>query len=364
LLREKLEAWLCAAGFTLSQNVPRTQPMTTAVADSGAFDELVNILGGADAFVTRDEVILFASEDGPRKQLYVLCHETLHHWAKHRFVERDADRNNTWQTVFATERETNMLCALSAERWHLGVPSNALGDLVGVIVTLGAVRAAARSVPFSSGYSHADFSDWAKEVCDWYDSNRESLLDRANAFCSEIEAMVPTRDDPQARVAAAERAVDRDPANPYVLSGLGIALLNANRPAEAVGPLRQALALEPTPGGRKLLGFALSRASAADEAVAIIQAALRDTGEDRLLRKELASSLFELGRYAEANESYQVALDHEPHLVWERLRLGLCQLMEGELEAGWRSMRQAREQAPGDATIAHIFGMAEKAFPT
>ena len=84
--------------------------------------------------------------------------------------------------------------------------------------------------------------------------------------------------DPRAAAASIDALIHAQPQNPYFYELKGQALLEAGKPAEAIAPLRQAVALAPTP---TLIQIMLGQALVAtrnrahvDEAISILRAAL------------------------------------------------------------------------------------------
>jgi predicted Zn-dependent protease len=84
--------------------------------------------------------------------------------------------------------------------------------------------------------------------------------------------------DPRSAVAQIDALIHAQPQNPYFHELKGQALLEAGKPAEAIAPLRQAIALAPSPALMQImLGQALVATrdrARVDEAVSILQAAL------------------------------------------------------------------------------------------
>jgi predicted Zn-dependent protease len=83
--------------------------------------------------------------------------------------------------------------------------------------------------------------------------------------------------DPRAALAQIDALIQAQPQNPYFYELKGQALLEAGKPAEAIGPLRHAVELAPNPG---LIQIMLGQALVAtrdrgrvDEAISLLQAA-------------------------------------------------------------------------------------------
>jgi len=105
------------------------------------------------------------------------------------------------------------------------------------------------------------------------------------------------------------RALEADPANPEILRNLGLAALRANH-SRAVEFLRQALALDPSPGARLDLVTAISKTSGPQPAMQELDKtpAQERKGDYYLLKAELLDTM---GQVKEAGESLNLALARE-----------------------------------------------------
>jgi predicted Zn-dependent protease len=111
--------------------------------------------------------------------------------------------------------------------------------------------------------------------------------------------------DPRAAVAQIDALIHVQPQNPYFHELKGQALLEAGKPAEAVAPLRQAIALAPSPALMQImLGQALVATrdhARVDEAVTILQAALAREPEASDAYTQLAMAYGEKNDLAHAD---------------------------------------------------------------
>ncbi len=111
--------------------------------------------------------------------------------------------------------------------------------------------------------------------------------------------------DPRSALAQIDALIQAQPNNPYFYEVRGQALLEGGKPAEAIAPLRKAVALSHNaPLIEMLLGQALvgtDNKAYADEAIAILRAAVARETEAPLGFTQLAMAYGRKGDYAEAD---------------------------------------------------------------
>ncbi len=111
--------------------------------------------------------------------------------------------------------------------------------------------------------------------------------------------------DPRGAVAQVDALIEAQPQNPYFYELKGQALLEAGKPAEAVAPLRHAVKLAPNPTliqimlGQALL--ATSNKAHSEEAVALLEAALKREPESPDAYSQLAMAYGQKGDLARAD---------------------------------------------------------------
>jgi tetratricopeptide (TPR) repeat protein len=131
-------------------------------------------------------------------------------------------------------------------------------------------------------------------------------------------------------VALFERATAAEPASPVLHLNLGVALLDAGRPAEAARALQAAVRLAPRfPNAQAALGLALRRLGRPTEATGHFLAALADQPDHPQALFGAAEALRELGRPEQARGYYQRFLAVAPP--------GMA--AEREAAAGWAGGR-------------------------
>jgi hypothetical protein len=127
-------------------------------------------------------------------------------------------------------------------------------------------------------------------------------------------------------VALFERSTAAEPASPVLQMNLGVALLDAGRPAEAAGALQAAVQLGPRfPNAQAALGLALRQLGRPTEATGHFLAALADQPDHPQALFGAAEALREAGRPGQARGYYRrflevappsMAVEREAAAVW------------------------------------------------
>src|SRR5439155_209727 len=118
-------------------------------------------------------------------------------------------------------------------------------------------------------------------------------------------------------------ALKPDREKPY--GGLGLALLQLNRPLDAAAPLRRAVAKFPTETGPlNNLGMALTQQGRFDEAVPFLRRAVALNERNVVARANLGGALAGLGRYDEAITEFRRAAEEQPFAPEPRIGLVLA----------------------------------------
>jgi protein O-GlcNAc transferase len=133
---------------------------------------------------------------------------------------------------------------------------------------------------------------------------------------------------------------------------LGIALLSAGQPAQAIAPLELAVALEPgSATTRNLLGQALALSGRIESAAQSFSAALAIDPADPALHVNLGIALEQLGRLEESMRSFDQALALSPGLVGAWVGRGMVLTRQRLFERALESFDKAAQLRPGDALV-------------
>lgn len=136
-------------------------------------------------------------------------------------------------------------------------------------------------------------------------------------------------------------------------------LLGSGRFAEAERSLREAMRGGPLPPAAQiLLGAALARQGRGEEAVAVLDAALKEDGAALEGWNWLSVAHRDLGRYAKAQAACEEALRLRPDDLGARFNLGLCFVAAGDFERGAASLEQVLRASPQNAQVLHNLGVA------
>ena len=167
------------------------------------------------------------------------------------------------------------------------------------------------------------------------------------------------------------RAVTIDPRNDVALYNLGAALSEAGRRPEALARYEQVLAIVPgheaARRNRDLLeaerlegeANALAGRRDLDGAIARYTEALRLDPRRTHSRTALGVALMERGRYADARQHLQAAIEHGAADPAAPNALAYVLVRMGEADAAVRVLREAQQRFPRDANIARNLSMLE-----
>lgn len=130
-------------------------------------------------------------------------------------------------------------------------------------------------------------------------------------------------------------AILLNPADPELLRGLGELLFDSARAAEAIEPLRQAAALEPSAATRNLLALAQAAHGDTDDAIDLFRRLLCDDPGNATVWANLGLLLKDDGRFAEALEAYDRAVALAPADAQIRVNRVVARLGAGQWAEAW-----------------------------
>ena len=146
-----------------------------------------------------------------------------------------------------------------------------------------------------------------------------------------------------------------DREKPY--GGLGLALLQLNRPGDAEAALRRASAKFPTDTGMlNNLGMALNQQGRFEEAVPFLRRAVALNERNIVARSNLGGALAGLGRYDEALAEFRSAAEEQPFAVEPRIGLVLVYRDMGnvvEMRKQLTILRQLHPDAAREIVARH-----------
>src|SRR3989442_8835176 len=150
-------------------------------------------------------------------------------------------------------------------------------------------------------------------------------------------------------------ALKPDREKPY--GGLGLALLQLNRPLDAEAPLRRAVPKIPSrTGPLNNLGMALTQQGRFDEAVPFLRRAVALNERNVVARANLGGALAGLGRYDEAITEFRRAAEEQPFAPEPRIGLVLAYRDTGdvvEMRKPLTILRQLHPAAARDIVARH-----------
>lgn len=142
----------------------------------------------------------------------------------------------------------------------------------------------------------------------------------------------------------------KSPDNPFAQNNLGIALAQAGRAAEAVAPLRRAVALRPDyPEAENNLGLALADSGHPAEAVAHYERALALKGGFAEAEANLGVAFAALGRFDEALGAFRRAVRDGPDYAPAHSDLAAALAASGRLADALPEYRRALRLQPASA---------------
>jgi Flp pilus assembly protein TadD len=163
------------------------------------------------------------------------------------------------------------------------------------------------------------------------------------------------RKDPSETLVAIDhfmRALSLKPDREKPYGGLGLALIQLNRPAEAEGPLRRAVAKFPKDSGPlNNLGMVLNQQGRFAEAEPFLRRAVALNERNVVARANLGGALAGMGRYDEAIAEFRRAAEEQPFAVEPRLGLVLAYRDTGQTPEMRKHLTILRQLHP-DAAAA------------
>jgi tetratricopeptide (TPR) repeat protein len=164
-------------------------------------------------------------------------------------------------------------------------------------------------------------------------------------------------DRPGDAVAAFEHAGRLEPDSPETQANLGLACLRLGRLAEAVQHGEVALQLDPANVNAQInLAHALVQSGQAGRAIAYYEAALRAQPGALDVQINLADALLDLGRVAEAMQHYRSALPLESRRAEIRCKLATACIRLHDLAGGRRECSEALRLRPDYAEAHFVWG--------
>ena len=152
--------------------------------------------------------------------------------------------------------------------------------------------------------------------------------------------------DQQGKVAEAEReyraAIRFKPSNVSAIANLGVLLAHANRSAEAIKTFESVLRMVPD-HPQATLNLGLQSAAAGDDkrAIPLLEKAISLGLDGYEVRYRLALSLYNVKRFADAKQNFDVALVVNPNAAGPHFYLGLMAWAAGQDEAAAESWERA-----------------------
>ena len=141
---------------------------------------------------------------------------------------------------------------------------------------------------------------------------------------------------------------DEDPA---VLYALALARFRAGFPAEAIDPLRRAIARQPPQAAAHyLLGLVLRDAQNPDDAIAALEQAVRLSPTLTPAREELADLYRERGRPVDELMQLQALSTGDPDPA-RRVAIALAETRRGQFDAALGTLNEAATRLPSDAGV-------------
>lgn len=158
-----------------------------------------------------------------------------------------------------------------------------------------------------------------------------------------------------------ERMVAAHPADPTWRNALGASYLDAERLAEGVGQLQEALRLAPDHAqARNNLGQAFRRQGKPREAIAELREAVRLAPQNDVLRLNLGNAFEDNGDLAEAIGEFEQALALNPSLAEAHNNMGIALGALGRLDDAARQFRLALDVQPDHQDAARNLAVLEE----
>ena len=143
-------------------------------------------------------------------------------------------------------------------------------------------------------------------------------------------------------------AIDVTEPNPVAYNSYGVALLESNRPREAVSWLRKGVELSPQDErGQQNLGMALGQLRRPDESIAAFEAVLRINPRNAVAHYNLGVLAEVKGQADKAVERYREALEINADYWQAHLRIGRALYNAGDRQQAERHLAEAVRINPG-----------------
>lgn len=215
------------------------------------------------------------------------------------------------------------------------------GALAALLVTLGALTWLQVQVwrDSESLWTHAMIATPECSIC--HDNYGAAIVNRE-------------RKDPSETLVAIDhfmRALSLKPEREKPYGGLGLALLQLDRPAEAEVPLRRAVAKFPKDAGPlNNLGMALNQQGRFGDAESFLRRAVALNERNVVARANLGGALAGLGRYDEAIAEFRRAAEQQPFAPEPRIGLVLAYRDTGDVVEMRKQLTILRQLHPDAAT--------------
>jgi tetratricopeptide (TPR) repeat protein len=160
---------------------------------------------------------------------------------------------------------------------------------------------------------------------------------------------------PGAALTALQEALSLDPTVAVYANTFGVILLQLRQLDAALAWLQRAVQLDPNYGDAQLnYAIALAEAGHWEAAVASYRKALviPTLTTPHLAHQNLGVALYNLKRYAEAEQALRFALTLDPQMVGVHYNLGLVLLAAGRTPEAIAAFRREREVAPADSSFS------------
>jgi len=187
---------------------------------------------------------------------------------------------------------------------------------------------------FAAAYAHLGWTHWREWALHW--SQDPQCLDQAFELAQRAVALDNTlpeahfalgevylwKKQHEQSIAEFDKSIALNPNYADAIAELGIALSFAGRPEEAIGLVKKAIRLNPTPPSWYLdnLGLAYYLRGQYEEAIAAFKSVLNRNPSFWITRAYLATSYIEIGRKQEARAEVAEVLRTNPMLSLEVLR--------------------------------------------
>jgi tetratricopeptide (TPR) repeat protein len=193
----------------------------------------------------------------------------------------------------------------------------------------------------------------------WQDAVRHQPADAMSHY--NLGVALLDEDRPREALPAFERAVQLEPDHTKALDNLGATLERLERPVDAVAPLAEALRLDPDDEvAHNNLGSVLIALGRPEEAIGHLERALTIMRHDPkpVVYRNLGRALMASGRAQEAVTQLRRAVTLEPDDPESQASLANALLQAGRTEAAIAHYERALARRPDDAAVRNNLGIA------